>query len=202
MKSDAAGEYSRWLIKIEDMCGSKCTKVYGADGLLTVGIGYTTAKWNRLNPNVPRPPPMLKPVLLPGAGVPEREAFKLQTAEWEFYVDGTSAARATVIADLSPALKTATWHVDTGHRTRTITWFLDYLDGRFGVVSEATLISLKKLISTVWTSEIDLEAKCELYKGYLERLTLLGQGRSETDKLETLKEVTATLLNVVYFMRK
>jgi hypothetical protein len=64
------------------------------------------------------------------------------------------------------------------------------------------LLKLKSLIAEVWTSEIDLESKVELYKGYLARLHLLGQGRSETDKLETFKAVTSTLLNVVYFLRK
>jgi hypothetical protein len=202
LKTDAEGQYGDWSIKCEGLAASMGVKVFGEHGMLNVGIGMTTAAWNRDHPGEPRPAPMVKPVLAGGAGVAEREAHKAAIEEWNIYVDALKDLKESIIADLSPALKKATWHVATGHRNMSITDFLDFLHVRFGVASDVNLKKTKKLIAIPWTSEADLEAQCELYKGHHAKLDALNQPRCQSDKLEVFETVTATLTNVVYYLRK
>jgi hypothetical protein len=203
LKTDAEGQYADWVIKIEDSASSLCVKVLGEGGLLNVGIGMTTVAWQRENPGVERPAARVKPVLLQAQPtVAEREANKILLDEWHLIVEATTELKKEIVGDLSPALKKATWDVATGHRNVTITNFLDFMHTRFGAVSDSNLKKIKKLISTVWLSELNLETQFEVYKSYHAKLVLLGQPRCESDKLEVFEIVTASLPNVVYYLKK
>jgi hypothetical protein len=89
-----------------------------------------------------------------------------------------------IIAALGKTLHDDTWDAENGHVDRTVTYFLDYVYGRFGVTTADTFDRIKACIATLLGSEDDFESFCALLKGYFARLVQLGQPRSEYDKLD------------------
>lgn len=202
LHQDPEGNLAKFFIAVETAASKKCIKIFGPRGLLNVGIGIHTAKWNRQHPGQARPAAMVRPQLPPDANVAQREQHKRDMDEWYIYVEDTTILLESIIASLNKALFDATWDVDNGHTERSITWFLDYLHQRFGVVTEAALNKLKADIASPFSSEDDLESLCELLKGYFAQLALHGQPRSESDKLLNFVAATEHLLNVPYFYKK
>lgn len=203
LKTDPEGQFAEWEIDIAERASRICVKVYGEGGLLNVGIGMTTAAWVLENGDAPRPPGLTtKPTLGASPTVAERDIYKIALEEFYLYTDGTGALKEAILDDFGPALRAATKDAATGHRNRSITFLLDFVHQKYGAVSEINLKKLKALLSTPWSTETDLEAQFEIYKGHHAKLAHLGQPRSQSDRIELFEVVTATLPNVVYYLRR
>lgn len=198
----AADNIGEFFLAVETTASQLAVTIYGPGGLLTQGIGYTTAKWNRMHPDEPRPDAMARPVLPDGPTALQREIYKDQKADWIIECADQYKLWTAIVSSLSPTLRKDTWDAERGHAGRTTTWFLDYLQDRFGVTTAATLQRLKSEIASPFTSEDDFESRCAALRGHLATLALLGQPRSETDKLDGFHSATSSLTNVTHFYTK